>query len=337
VSSRGGGRDIYRVRLSRTGTPAGVPDRLTTGADAQTISLSADGVRLAYSSFRTISNIWAIGIPTSGPVSIREARAVTRGRQTIENLDISPDGRWLAFDSDRNGNFDIYRCPVGGEEPIQLTTDSADDFNPRWSPDGQWVAFHSLRHGNRDVFTMAADGSELTRRTSGHAHELDPDWSPDGKALVIERVDTVGIVGKPTFVILALETGQVRAVEAIGDFGRWSPSGGLIAYHASDGLRVVSLRDQSSRLVADKAREGTEPFYADWSPDGRTIYYVALGAEGASIRAVPAGGGASRLLVRFDDPERQHTRYGFATDGRTFYFTLGAHESDLWVMDLEQR
>jgi serine/threonine-protein kinase len=337
VSSRGGGRDIYRVRLSRTGTPAGAPDRLTTGADAQTISLSADGTRLAYSSFRTISNIWAMPIPTSGPVSIREARAVTRGRQTIETLDISSDGRWLVFDSDRNGNFDIYRMPVGGEEPIQLTTDPADDFSAKWSPDGQWVAFHSLRHGNRDVFTMAADGSELTRRTRDVAHELDPDWSPDGKSLLFERVDTVGIVGKPTFVILPLETGQARAIEAIGDFGRWSPTGDLIAYHASDGLRVVSLGGQVSRLVADKARVGAEPFYPDWSPDGRTIYYVALGAEGASIRAVPAGGGASRVLVRFDDPERRHIRYGFATDGRTFYFTMGSHESDILVMDLEPR
>jgi hypothetical protein len=52
------------------------------------------------------------------------------------------------------------------------------------------------------------------------------------------------------------------------------------------------------------------------------------------IRAVPRAGGASRVVVRFDDPGRQPSGYGFATDGRTFYFTVGSHESDVWVMEL---
>jgi hypothetical protein len=41
--------------------------------------------------------------------------------------------------------------------------------------------------------------------------------------------------------------------------------------------------------------------------------------------------------VQFDDPARQPARYGFATDGRTFYFTIGSNESDVWVMELERR
>jgi hypothetical protein len=52
---------------------------------------------------------------------------------------------------------------------------------------------------------------------------------------------------------------------------------------------------------------------------------------------VPVTGGPARLLVRFDDPSRQHAQYGFATDGRTFYFTVGANESDIWVAELETR
>ncbi len=87
VSDRGGSRDVYRVRLDRTGAPAGERHRLTTGADAHTISLSANGTRLAYSSFRTLSNIWSIRVPASGPVSIAEARAVTTESQTIESVD----------------------------------------------------------------------------------------------------------------------------------------------------------------------------------------------------------------------------------------------------------
>ena len=95
--------------------------------------------------------------------------------------------------------------------------------------------------------------------------------------------------------------------------------------------------DGASRLLVPNSPTGEEAFFAAWSPDGKTVYYVAKGPEGSSIRSVPVTGGTSRLLVRFDDPTRQHTRYGFSTDGRTFYFTIGAQESDIWVAQLEAR
>jgi Tol biopolymer transport system component len=134
-----------------------------------------------------------------------------------------------------------------------------------------------------------------------------------------------------------LDGGQVHTIQQLGDFAMWSPVGDVIVYHASDGLRVFAPGEPGSRLLVSKGGDGGEPFYSAWSPDGRTLYYIALAPQGASIRSVPAAGGASRLLVRFDDAERQQTRYGFATDGRTFYFTMGSHESDLWVMELAPR
>ena len=178
VSDRGGSRDVYRVRLDAAGAPAGKPERLTTGADAHTISLSADGRRLAYARFRTLSNIWSIPVPTARTVSIAGARPVTTGDQTIETVDVSRDGRWLVFNSDRSGSWQIYKMPAAGGEAIQLTTDSTGAYSPAWSPDGHQIAFHSMRTGNRDLYTMEADGSGVVQRTSSPAHELDPAWSP---------------------------------------------------------------------------------------------------------------------------------------------------------------
>jgi Tol biopolymer transport system component len=192
-----------------------------------------------------------------------------------------------------------------------------------------------MRAGNRDLYTMEADGSGLAQRTSSPAHELDPDWSADGKALVAEVIDAEGIADE-NFIIVPLDAGEaaVRRLPAVGDFAVWSPDGGLIAYHSEDGIRVIAPEGGDSRLVASNAADGGEAFYAAWSPDGGTLYYLTQGADGWMIRAVPRDGGASRVLVRFDDPARQHTRYGFATDGRTFYFTMGSHESDVWVLEL---
>ncbi|MEP7326995.1 MAG: protein kinase [Gemmatimonadota bacterium] len=341
VSDRDGSRDVYRIKLSGEGAPAGEPERLTTGADAHTISLSADGRRLAYARLRTPSNIWSISVPTTGAVSIAGARPVTTGDQTIETIAVSRDGRWLVFDSDRNGNADIYRIPAAGGEPIQLTTDSAGDYSPAWSPDGRRIAFHSMRTGNRDLFTMDADGSGLVQRTSTAAHELDVDWSRDGNALVAtfipseEKPDSLAHTW-PQFVIVPLGGGAERPIAVFGDFPHWSPSQDLIAFHSPEGLRVTSPGGTSRLLVPNSPGDG-EPFYAAWSSDGKTVYYVAHSPRGSAIRAVPVTGGPSRLLVRFDDPTRQHTRYGFTTDGRTFYLTIGSPESDIWVAELEEK
>jgi len=340
VSDRGGGRDIYRIRLTAAGAPAGEPERLTTGADPHSISLSPDGRRLAYARYRTLSNIWSISVPTAGPVSIARARPVTTGDQTIEALDISRDGRWLVFNSGRNGRWNIYKMPAAGGEAIQLTTDSAGAYGAAWSPDGRQIAFHSMRNGNRDLYTMAADGSGVVQRTSSPAHELDATWSHDGHALLAEVIPAgeqtgaaTNFLAASTFALVPLDGGAPRTIQIPGDFARWSPTEDLIAFHSTEGLRIMTPAG-ASRLLVPISPTGEEAFYSAWSPDGKTVYYLAKGPQGSSIRAVPVTGGASRLLVRFDDPTRQHIHYGFSTDGRMFYVTLGAQESDIWVADV---
>jgi serine/threonine-protein kinase len=330
VSDRGGARDIYRMRVGKSGA-AGDPERLTTGVDAHSISLSDDGTKLAYSRFRTVSNIWSIEIPRRPPVSIAEAVPVTTGNQVIEDVDVTRDGQWLVFDSDRNGNADIFKMRASGGTPEPVVSDSANDYSATWSPDGSRIAFHSFRNGNRDVFTVNADGSGLTQRTSSPLHEMDPAWAPDGESLVYEVLDS------QDFAILRLEPGAVARTLAVrGDFAQWSPRGDVIAYHAFDGLRLVPARGGESTQLVPNAR-GTEAFYAAWSADGATVYYLEQGPGGWAIKSISEGGGAPRLLVRFDDPSRQHARYGFATDDRRFWFTLGSYESDVWMLELGLR
>jgi serine/threonine-protein kinase len=332
VSDRDGTRDVFRVAIPRSGPPRGAPERLTTGLGAFSLTVSGDGTRLAYASLQTTSNVWSIAIPGSGPVPSDAARAITVGNQTVESMDVSADGRWLIFDSNRSGNYDIWRMPTEGGEPVQLTSNPSSDFAPRWSRDGHAIVFHSLRHGNRDIFTINPDGTGELRRTTSPAEELDVDWSPDGTALVHQTF--TGQVN--TSQVLDLATGSERDLWT-GEYARWSPRGDEILTISAPGLVVGPAAGGTPRVLVPRSDPASGPYLGAWSPDARTVYYLLRDATGWSIRSISAGGGASRLLITFDDAERQPSRYGFTTDGRRFYFTLGRRESDVWVAEVELR
>lgn len=70
----------------------------------------------------------------------------------------SPDGKRIAFVSDRDGNFEIYVMNADGTKQKRLTTNAAADRNPAWSRDGRQIVFQSNRDGNLDIFVMNAAG-----------------------------------------------------------------------------------------------------------------------------------------------------------------------------------
>ena len=334
ISDRDGSRDVYIQRLGKDGAPEGAPQRVTTGADAQGLSLSRQGGRMAYSRLSSWSAIWSLPVPARGPVSVRGATRITTGNETIETIATSADGRWLAFDSDRSGNFDIYVMPVDGGEARQVTSDPAPDFSPAWSRDGSRLVFHSLRSGNRDVYTVDADGTNLQQRTSSPAEELDAAWAPDGSAIVFAVLGSD--VAKQGMATLRLEPGaQPEFVPlAASDYPRWSPDGSSILYHVPEGFRLRRLDGSSDVLLVSAADGGGEGFYATYSRDGSTIFYLTRTPDGWAIRSVPSAGGPSNPLVVFDEPTMPHAKFGLATDGKLLYFTIGAPASDVWVADL---
>ena len=261
ISDRDGNRDVYRRHIDTNGAPKGAPERLTTGTDAQGLSVSRKGGRMAYSRLSLFSSIWSIPVPTRGPVSIRGARRITTGNETIEDVDAAADARWLAFDSDRGGNPDLYVMPAAGGEARQITTDPSGDFSGDWSPDGRRIVFHSLRNGNRDIYTLEADGTGLKQWTSAPAEELDPDWAQDGKTILFEVYGVQGV--KHGFETLPLVAGASSGFIplAAGDFGHWSPVGRTIVYHSPDGLRLYQVESGKDTLLVSNARDGAEAFY----------------------------------------------------------------------------
>lgn len=340
VSDREGSRDIYRVELTRSMRPASPPVRLTTGLDAHTISLSPDAKELAYSVFTYTGNIWTLPLSSRGTASLADARPLTEGSQTIEGVSLSPDGRWLAFDSDREGNQDLYKMPSTGGEAVQLTHSPGANFVSTWSGDGRHIALHSYSAGARKVRVVSADGGEPRDLTDSPLNQRSPGFAPDGRSIVF----TADVSERPQLFMISRQNDSswsaARQLTSEGGWaGRWAPDGHAIVYCRPDGLWLVPPTGGSARqILSIDSTSATSPELAQWSPDGKLIYYKAFDLAGhSSLWSIPAVGGPSKLLVRFDDPSRPSSRPEFATDGRRFFFTIGARHSDVWVMELRAR
>jgi len=104
---------------------------------------------------------------------------VTSG--TWMNLDVSPDGKTLAFDL----LGDIYTLPINGGEASALMTDIAWQMQPRFSPDGKHIAFTSDEDGGDNLWIMNRDGTNGKAVSKEEFRLLNsPAWSPDGNYLI---------------------------------------------------------------------------------------------------------------------------------------------------------
>jgi Tol biopolymer transport system component len=345
LSSRDGPRDVYALPIGRSGRPTGVPQRLTTGLDAITLSLSADGRHMAYASYQAQANIWSLPIPLGGPATIADATAVTRGSQIIESVRVSRDGRWLVYDSNLHGNADIYRVSVDGGAPQQLTSEPWDEFAPDLSPDGGEVAYHSFRTGQRDIEVKPLDGGPVQRVTDTPAQEGYPMWSPDGRSLAYWK----GLAGDryATYVVHRDAAGHwslPRLVAPDAFAVDWSRDGRfLLATNGKPGpasltpVLAYPVDSGPGRVLYTAPPAAAASQSAHWSPDGRSVYLKRHDARGFTSFWIVAGGRTPRLLVRFTDPDRQSSRNDFAVDAHRFYFTIEDRQSDVYVADLVPR
>ena len=113
----------------------------------------------------------------------------------------SPDGKWIAFLSDRDGWDHLYVVPAPGNrsasaEPIQITKGKFEAWRPTWSPDSTRIAFDANEpdhYGDRHLYvaTIGTDPARATiaATTSGRGTDIAPQWSPDGTRLVYQHTD----------------------------------------------------------------------------------------------------------------------------------------------------
>jgi Tol biopolymer transport system component len=175
-----------------------------------------------------------------------------------ENPDFSPDGRRVAFASQRSGEMEIWLADVDGSHLIQLThKPGLWQGWPRWSPDGRRLAFDCQgENGRWDIWTIDADGGSPRRLTQGPGDENNPSWSRDGR-----------------FIYFAAQ-----------------PEGAVSP--ASNVWRVPTAGGAAEQITQGGGGSPSE------SIDGKTLYFMRRVSEPSPLLALPVTGGPEREVAK---------------------------------------
>lgn len=296
VSEQGGRKTVRVLRPDGTGARALV----AAAHDAFPAAVSPDGRRVAVvatrdSAGRHLERLSVVrladGAATHFPIGIARAR----------NPSWSPDGRWLAVETDRHGFADVVRLDLAGRgEPRRLTDAPQGSYEPDVSPRGDRIAFVTSRDGDAEVYLMRADGTRQTRLTAFHRDDWRPRWSPDGGRIAFLSARS----GSDRLYVVRADGTGLRAVGdaaegAVTDFA-WSPDGRRIAYVArTQGararIRVAELRTGARRALTDGRSASSDPA---WSPDGRYLAFTSDRDGDGELYLMRADGGKATRLTR---------------------------------------
>ena len=194
----------------------------------------------------------------------------------------SPDGKRIAFGSNRDSyceiyeNAEVYIMNADGSSQTNLTNNPAYDHFPFWSPDGKKIAFASERDGNMNIYIMNADGSNQTRLTDNTAHDVKPQWSPDGKKIAFQTTRH----GKEEIYVMNSDgSNEIRLTNNPAWDGclSWSPDGKKIAFASyRDGNDEIYVMNADGSEQINITNNPSDDMAPTWSPDGKEIAFYSL-------------------------------------------------------------
>ena len=140
------------------------------------------GKRLAYMTLQDDINIWRVDVQRPGRKPGKPFRLISSTSYDYSPV-FSPDGRSVAFISQRSGDMEVWICDPDGSNPSQLTSfRKTFVWGPSWSPNGQSVGFW-IQEGKSNVHVVGRGGGAPQRVTTEKTNDEFPFWSPDGRWL----------------------------------------------------------------------------------------------------------------------------------------------------------
>jgi serine/threonine protein kinase len=213
-------------------------------ADADELAFPRTGRRMIFRAATSDHNIYAVDLATPG------AQPTQIASSTLYDVSpaYSPDGKRLAFSSNRGGSREIWVSDADGASPSPVTSfDQGVVGSPRWSPDGEWIAFDARPGGNVDVYVVRASGGEPKRMTDHPASDSLPSWSADGKYIYFCSSRD----GKRQLYRMSASGGTATRITQNGGFTSLPSADGKVLYYTvpGGGLYQADIAGGVDRLL----------------------------------------------------------------------------------------
>ncbi|MGH2925047.1 MAG: TolB family protein [Solirubrobacterales bacterium] len=177
---------LYRVKADGSHLK-----RLSKGRGDDNAAFSPDGDKIVFSR-GVVQPVKRGMLPNGSDIWVMRAdgshqHALTSNPAPDDFPSYSPNGKRIAFDSERGDNADIYVMRADGTGEHALSTGARDEHDPNYSPDGKQITYSKQTGEDYDVFSMDADGSHQRRLTTGSLFEGRSAYSPSGRKIVYVR------------------------------------------------------------------------------------------------------------------------------------------------------
>jgi len=322
--------NLFRVDLSGTGRPQrlAAPARFCSNP-----VVSRQGNRLVYVQRTEKWDIWRMDIPSPHEKAKPPTKFISTSRSNVAPR-FSPDGKSLAFTSDRSGTRQIWVSNSDGSNPVQLTSLGKGTFGwfLPWSPDSSRLAFYGHVEGRREVYVINANGGTPRRLTTTPSEytmgSANASWSRDGRWILFDRAGGQGSE------ICRIPAEGGAAVPLIKN--EWSPlespDGKFIYYFEGDpnvapGLWRVPKEGGEAQQVLDNINDNENYDFV-----GNEIYFIPKpdAASKYSIECLDTTTGKIRRIATFD-----HRIYTLTVSPDRRWILWSEEESDSDLMLVE--
>src|SRR5487761_2419118 len=262
------------------------------------LTLTPDGKTII---FELLGDLYSL------PVGGGEAKPITTGMAFDSQPSVSPDGKRIAFVSDRDGSDNLWICNLDGSEPKQLSKDPQGDFeSPSWTPDGDYVLVsRKPANGLHEVWMYNIQGGSGVQVTKS---------SPKADTPPQQRLRTVGVVASPD-----------------GKYFYYARRTGNFTYNATFPLWQVVRRDRNTGDEDVITSAPGSAFRPVISPDGSKLVFGTRQDTETGLRLRDLATGEEKWLkygVQRDDQESAATRdvlpgYSFTPDSRDVIVSYG--------------